>query len=95
MPRRATMTLRRPPRADTAAVTACVCARLPAVDPDVGRQPGPMLADYATVIAHHEVHVAERDGAVVGVLVLDIEREPRVHRQRLRRPALQRTGWAA
>ena len=66
-----TMTLRPATRADAAAVTECVCAAyLPWIG-TVGRQPGPMLADYAQVIATHDVHVAERDGAVVGVLVLD------------------------
>ena len=66
-----TMTLRPATSADAAAITECVCAAyLPWIG-TVGRQPGPMLADYAKVIATHEVHVAEREGSVVGVLVID------------------------
>lgn len=66
------ITVRRATRDDVAAVTACVCsAYLPWIAA-VGRQPGPMLADYERVIAERLVHVAELDGAIVGVLVLDL-----------------------
>ena len=65
-------TLRRATRDDVAAVTACVCAAYLPWIPAVGRQPGPMLEDYAEVIDTHDVHVAHRDGAIVGVLVLDV-----------------------
>jgi ribosomal protein S18 acetylase RimI-like enzyme len=64
--------LRRATRDDVAAVTACVCAAYLPWIAAVGRQPGPMLDDYAEVIGSHDVHVAERDGAIVGVLVLDV-----------------------
>lgn len=37
----------------------------------IGRPPGPMLDDYAEIIAKQPVHVAETDGKVVGMLVLD------------------------
>ena len=66
------ISLRRATRDDVAAVTSCVCAAYLPWIPAVGRQPGPMLEDYAEVIATHDVHVAERDGAIVGVLVLDV-----------------------
>lgn len=36
----------------------------------IGREPGPMLDDYRALIDACHVHVAERDGAVQGVLVL-------------------------
>jgi N-acetylglutamate synthase-like GNAT family acetyltransferase len=36
----------------------------------IGRRPAPMDADYAALIAAGQVTVAERDGAVAGVLVL-------------------------
>ena len=36
----------------------------------IGRRPAPMDADYAALIAAGRVTVAERDGAVVGLLVL-------------------------
>ena len=50
--------IRRARTDDAPAVTACVCeAYLPYVE-RIGRQPAPMLADYAEVIEHHEVHVA-------------------------------------
>lgn len=38
--------------------------------PRMGQKPGPMLDDYAALIAAERVHVAELDGAVAGVLVL-------------------------
>jgi hypothetical protein len=36
----------------------------------IGREPGPMLDDYGALIDAGQIHVAERDGAVQGVLVL-------------------------
>jgi N-acetylglutamate synthase-like GNAT family acetyltransferase len=36
----------------------------------IGRRPAPMDADYAALIAAGQVTVAERDGAIAGVLVL-------------------------
>jgi ribosomal protein S18 acetylase RimI-like enzyme len=36
----------------------------------VGREPAPMAADHAALVAAGEVHVAEADGGVVGVLVI-------------------------
>lgn len=55
---------------DVAAVTACVCAAYHRYIPRIGKQPGPMLEDYAKVIHEHPVYVAERDRRIVGVLVL-------------------------
>jgi GNAT superfamily N-acetyltransferase len=37
----------------------------------IGRPPAPMLDDYAQIIADRPVHVAENDGKIVGMLVLD------------------------
>jgi len=37
----------------------------------IGRQPAPMLDDYAEVIRSRRVTVAERDGELAGILVLD------------------------
>jgi len=86
------ITLRRATRDDVAAVTACVCrAYLPWI-PVVGRQPGPMLEDYAAVIVRHEVHVAEADGSVAGVLVLDTGRERLFVDNVCVDPSLQRAG---
>jgi N-acetylglutamate synthase-like GNAT family acetyltransferase len=36
----------------------------------IGRKPGPMLENYAQVVAERHVTVAERGGEVIGVLVL-------------------------
>lgn len=36
----------------------------------IGREPGPMLDDYDELIAQGRVRVIERDGAVLGILVL-------------------------
>jgi ribosomal protein S18 acetylase RimI-like enzyme len=38
--------------------------------PAVGREPAPMAADHAALVAAGDVHVAEVDGGVVGVLVI-------------------------
>jgi len=55
---------------DVAAVTACVCAAYHRYILRIGKQPGPMLEDYAKVIHEHQVHVVEDDQRIVGVLVL-------------------------
>ena len=41
----------------------------------IGRLPGPMTNDYAEVIRNHHVTVAERHGAIVGVIVLTVTDE--------------------
>lgn len=41
----------------------------------IGMLPGPMTEDYADVIRDRRVTVAERDGAIVGVLVLHVTDE--------------------
>ena len=41
----------------------------------IGRLPGPMTADYATVIRERRVTVAESGGGIVGVLVLVVTGE--------------------
>jgi ribosomal protein S18 acetylase RimI-like enzyme len=41
----------------------------------IGMLPGPMTADYAEVIRNRQVTVAERDGAIVGVIVLTVTDE--------------------
>ena len=38
--------------------------------PVIGREPAPVLADHAALVAAGEVHVAEVDGAVAGALVI-------------------------
>lgn len=65
-----TVTIRPASQADAAAVTACVCAAYQRYIQRIGKQPGPMLEDYSTVIHEHQVHVAERGQHILGVLVL-------------------------
>ncbi len=55
--------------------------------PLLGVEPLPLLADYAQVFADYEVYLAERDGRLDGVLIL----EPRTRRP----PDLERRGRAA
>lgn len=39
----------------------------------IGREPGPMLDDYASLVAEGRVYVAEHDGIVQGLLVLILQ----------------------
>lgn len=41
----------------------------------IGMRPGPMTEDYSEVIAERQVTVAERDGAIVGLIVLAVTDE--------------------
>jgi ribosomal protein S18 acetylase RimI-like enzyme len=41
----------------------------------IGRRPGPMTEDYAEVIRDRQVTVAERGGAIAGVIVLTVTDE--------------------
>lgn len=56
--------------ADAEPVAACVQRAYQHYVERIGRPPGPMLDDYARVIAEREVYVAEAGGQIVGVLVL-------------------------
>jgi ribosomal protein S18 acetylase RimI-like enzyme len=64
------ITIRRATQSDVAGITACVCAAYLPWIPVIGRQPGPMLEDYAEVVVAHDVRVAVQGEAIVGVLVL-------------------------
>jgi len=56
---------------DSAAVAACVCEAYVHYIERIGKQPGPMLEDYADVIRDSIVHVAIDDtGRVVGAIVM-------------------------
>jgi ribosomal protein S18 acetylase RimI-like enzyme len=56
--------------ADTAAIAACVHAAYQPYVERIGKPPGPMLDDYARTVREHDVHVAEHDGRIVGIVVL-------------------------
>lgn len=55
---------------DRATVESIVTAAYTPYIARIGREPGPMLDDYAALIAQDLVHVLTQDGAPVGVLVL-------------------------
>lgn len=65
-----TPNLRPATRDDLAAVQEIVRASYAHYTARIGREPGPMLDDYAVLIGEGRVQVAERDGIVQGVLVL-------------------------
>jgi ribosomal protein S18 acetylase RimI-like enzyme len=65
-----TAILRPAARDDLAAVQEIVRAAYTRYIARIGREPGPMLDDYAALIGEGRVHVAERNGIVQGVLVL-------------------------
>jgi len=61
----------RPAKPDDApGIAACVCEAYVHYIERIGRQPGPMLEDYAEVIQQFQVHVATAGGKVVGAIVL-------------------------
>ena len=62
--------LRHASPADAPAISACVCAAYLHYIERIGRQPGPMLENYADVIRRAQVHVATQGGRVVGTIVL-------------------------
>jgi len=63
--------LRRATRDDLPAVTALQRAAYAKNRAILGVEPLPLLADYAKVFSNYEVYLAERDGALAGVLILE------------------------
>ena len=64
------MHIRRAVPDDVTAVKAVVEAAYALYVPRIGREPAPMTADYAGLVAADDVWVGETDGHVVGVLVI-------------------------
>ena len=66
------ITLRPAHQSDSAAIAACVCEAYVHYIECIGKQPGPMLEDYAVVIRDSLVHVAvdEDSGRVIGAIVM-------------------------
>ena len=58
---------------DLAAIEAIVADAYSPYIPRMAQKPGPMLDDYAALIAAGQVHVCVQDGAVIGLLVLVAE----------------------
>lgn len=56
---------------DASAVESCVHAAYRHYIERIGRQPGPMLQDYAQAIRNRQVTIAESGGRLAGILVLD------------------------
>ena len=65
------MTLRRAVAGDLPAVVALQRAAYAKNRPLLGVEPLPLLANYAQVFADYEVYLAERDGTLEGVLILE------------------------
>jgi GNAT superfamily N-acetyltransferase len=65
-----TQNLRPATRADLSTVEAVVRAAYSHYVPRIGREPGPMLDDYAALIENGRVHVTEHECTVQGILVL-------------------------
>ena len=65
------MTLRRGVPGDLAAVVALQRAAYAKNRPLLGVEPLPLLADYGEIFREYEVYLAERDGALDGVLILE------------------------
>jgi ribosomal protein S18 acetylase RimI-like enzyme len=63
--------LRRATRDDLPAVTALQRAAYAKNRVLLGVEPLPLLADYAQVFSDYEVYLAEREGALDGVLILE------------------------
>jgi ribosomal protein S18 acetylase RimI-like enzyme len=63
--------LRRATRDDLPAVTALQRAAYAKNRALLGVEPLPLLADYGQVFSDYEVYLAERDGALDGVLILE------------------------
>ena len=63
--------LRRAARDDLPAVTALQRAAYAKNRAILGVEPLPLLADYGQVFSDYEVYLAERDGALDGVLILE------------------------
>jgi len=69
------MTLRAATAADAARLSQIAQAAYARYVERVGREPRPMLDDYAAVVRSHDVTVAERDGSVAGFVVLRVTGE--------------------
>ena len=60
---------------DAPGIASCVCEAYVHYIERIGKQPGPMLEDYALVIAESMVHVVEQVERIVGAIVLKTTEE--------------------
>ncbi len=63
-------TIRRAQPVDAKQVALCVAAAYQPYIARIGKLPGPMLADYAEIIAQHLVWVVEDKARIIGLVVL-------------------------
>jgi ribosomal protein S18 acetylase RimI-like enzyme len=78
--------------ADRHAVETIVAAAYGHYVQRIGRKPGPMLDDYATLIADQRVHVLDNDGEIDGIVVLIARAESLLLDNVAVRPAVQGQG---
>jgi GNAT superfamily N-acetyltransferase len=69
------LTVRLAVRTDVGRLRQIAMSAFSAYVPRIGRQPAPVTADYAGAVQRGEVWVAERDGDVIGLLVLVAQRD--------------------
>lgn len=85
-------TIRQADEGDVDDLRALVVAAYQHYLPRIGRPPAPMTADYATAVRDHEVCVAVRDGAIIGMIVLVPEPDHLLVRNLAVHPAEQGSG---
>jgi GNAT superfamily N-acetyltransferase len=71
----ADVTLRPAKAEDAPGVAACICEAYVHYIERIGKQPGPMIEDYADVISQFHVHVAQVASRVVAAIVLKVTDE--------------------
>jgi GNAT superfamily N-acetyltransferase len=69
------LTVRLAVRTDVGRLRQIAMSAFSAYMPRIGRQPAPVTADYAGAVQRGEAWVAERDGDVIGLLVLVAQRD--------------------
>jgi N-acetylglutamate synthase-like GNAT family acetyltransferase len=69
------VTLRQARTGDAPGIAACVCEACVHYIERIGKQPGPMLEDYADVVKRFQVHVAVAADDIVGVIVMKVTDE--------------------
>lgn len=84
--------IRRGDQGDRTGVEACVNAAYRMYIPRMGKQPAPMLADYARLIDRGEVYVAGPSDDIQGVLVIEPRSDHLFIENVAVRPDLQGSG---
>ena len=77
---------------DAPGITATVCEAYVHYIERIGKQPGPMLRDYASIIETDQVHVAVSGGRIVGTMTLKITPDGYFLENVAVRPEIKGTG---